>query len=81
MAKNKSYTQNYIIECFSRNIILLRKSKKLSQEAFGKLFCVDRGAINSYEHGKCMAPVSIILQLAEMFDIGIKELLTTEIEL
>lgn len=51
----------------------------LSQTEFGKRFGLERGAVDSYESNRAVAPVKILLKLAEQIGVKIDDLLNIEL--
>ncbi len=64
---------------FNANIKYLRKEMGLSQTEFGKRFGLERGAVDSYEGNRAVAPVKILIKLTEQIGVKIDELLNIEL--
>lgn len=56
----------------------LRKEKNLSQEAIAERFHVSTRSVSRWENGNTMPDISIIIELADFYDIDIRELLNGE---
>jgi transcriptional regulator with XRE-family HTH domain len=56
----------------------LRKEKDLSQEELAERFNVSNRSISRWENGYTMPDISIIIELADFYDVDIRELLNGE---
>ena len=56
----------------------LRKEKNLSQEELAEKFNVSSRSISRWENGNTVPDISIIIELADFYDIDIRELLNGE---
>jgi transcriptional regulator with XRE-family HTH domain len=56
----------------------LRKEKSLSQEQLAEQFGVSSRSVSRWENGNTMPDISIIIELADFYDIDIRELLSGE---
>ena len=56
----------------------LRKGKKLSQEQLAEKFNVTSRNISRWENGNTMPDISIIIELADYYEVDIRELLNGE---
>ena len=56
----------------------LRKEKGLSQEKLAEIFNVSSRSVSRWENGNTMPDISIIIELADFYDIDIRELLNGE---
>jgi transcriptional regulator with XRE-family HTH domain len=56
----------------------LRKEKGLSQEQLAEEFNVSSRSISRWENGNTMPDISIIIELADFYDVDIRELLNGE---
>ena len=56
----------------------LRKEKGLSQEQLAEEFNVSSRSISRWENGNTMPDISIIIELADYYDVDIRELLNGE---
>ena len=56
----------------------LRKEKNLSQEELAERFNVSSRSISRWENGNTMPDISIIIELADFYDVDIRELLNGE---
>lgn len=54
---------------FRTNILLLRKSLGLSQEAFGQSIGVSKGCLQAYESGRCQPSLKTIKLIADVYNI------------
>lgn len=54
---------------FRTNILLLRTSLGLSQEAFGQPIGVSRGCVQAYEAGRCQPSLKTIKLIADVYNI------------
>jgi transcriptional regulator with XRE-family HTH domain len=54
---------------FRINLITLRKSLNLSQEAFGQPIGVSRGSVQAYETGRAQPSLETIKLIAEVYNI------------
>jgi len=65
----------------SKNLKYLRSLNKLSQEEFGKSIGLNRGNIASYEKGTAEPKMENLLKIAIFFNIDVKKLISTDLEL
>lgn len=56
----------------------LRKDKGLTQEQLAEVFCVSGRTISRWETGTNMPDLSILIQLAEFYNVEVKEILNGE---
>ena len=56
----------------------LRKERSLSQEQLADKFNVSARSISRWENGKTMPDISILIELADFYDIDIRELISGE---
>jgi transcriptional regulator with XRE-family HTH domain len=56
----------------------LRKERNLSQEQLADKFNVSARSISRWENGKTMPDISILIELADFYDIDIRELISGE---
>ena len=56
----------------------LRNEKGLSQEKLAEVFGVSSRSVSRWENGRTMPDISIIIELADYYDIDIRELLNGE---
>lgn len=56
----------------------LRKEKELSQEKLAEIFNVSSRSVSRWENGNTMPDISIIIGLADFYEIDIRELLNGE---
>ena len=56
----------------------LRKEKDLSQEELAERFNVSNRSVSRWENGYTMPDISIIIELADFYDVDIRELLNGE---
>lgn len=56
----------------------LRQEKKLSQEQLAEQFNVSSRSISRWENGNTMPDISIIIELADFYEVDIRELLNGE---
>lgn len=56
----------------------LRKEKKLTQEQLAEIFSVSGRTVSRWETGTNMPDLSILIQLAEFYDVEVKEILDGE---
>lgn len=56
----------------------LRKEKKLTQEQLAEIFSVSGRTVSRWETGSNMPDLSILIQLAEFYDVEVKEILDGE---
>ena len=59
----------------SDNLKVIRKRKKLTQEAFGTLFGLKRSTYAAYEDGRNEPDLEFLQKVAEKFKVSINELL------
>ncbi len=52
------------------NIKLLRKKRNISQKTLGELLNVSQQAVGKWESGKCEPDNSVIVKLAEIFEVS-----------
>lgn len=62
-------------EKIGRFISELRKEKGLTQDGLAELFYVTRKSVSRWENGKTLPDVSILKDLARLFDVSLEELL------
>ncbi len=62
----------------SKNLRYLRKKFKLSQAAFGEIFEMNRGNIQSYEKGSAPEPYKL-LEIARYFKLTLEQLLIIDL--
>lgn len=58
----------------------LRKGKGLTQEQLAEYFCVSSRTISRWENGNNMPDVDILIELADFYDVDIRELIDGERE-
>ncbi len=63
----------------SQNIKYLRNKKSISQEEFANVFGLKRSSIGSYEEGRAVPPIVLIVKIAEYFEVGLEVLITEDI--
>jgi transcriptional regulator with XRE-family HTH domain len=63
----------------SQNIKLLRNKRNISQEEFAHIFGLKRSSIGSYEEGRAVPPLGLIIKIAEYFGVGLELLITEDI--
>ncbi|MCR4814458.1 MAG: helix-turn-helix domain-containing protein [Lachnospiraceae bacterium] len=56
----------------------LRKERNMSQEQLAEVFNVSSRSISRWENGKTMPDISLIIELADYFEVDIRELLNGE---
>lgn len=56
----------------------LRNEKNLTQEQLAEQFCVSRRTVSQWETGSNMPDLDILLEMADYFDVDIRELLEGE---
>ena len=56
----------------------LRKEKNLSQEQLAEQFNVSSRSVSRWENGNTMPDISVLIELADFYDIEIRELLSGE---
>ncbi len=56
----------------------LRKEKSLSQEQLAEQFGVSSRSVSRWENGNTMPDISLLIELADFYDIEIRELLSGE---
>ncbi|MCR4759719.1 MAG: helix-turn-helix domain-containing protein [Oscillospiraceae bacterium] len=56
----------------------LRKEKNLSQEQLAEQFGVSSRSVSRWENGNTMPDISLLIELADFYDIEIRELLSGE---
>ena len=56
----------------------LRKEKNLSQEQLAEQFNVSSRSVSRWENGNTMPDISLLIELADFYDIEIRELLSGE---
>lgn len=62
------------------NIKLLRKRKKRSQEEVAKALGITRSAYNSYENGVAEPGISLLLRLAEFYEVNLDKLVRVNLQ-
>jgi len=63
-----------------RNLKYLRKKKTATQEYTANAVGITRSALADYENGKSEPKASVLVKLAEYFDINVHDLLKTDID-
>lgn len=63
----------------NHNIKLLRKRENLSQEEFANLFGINRSNVGSYEEGRAVPPLELIIKISKYFNIKMEELIEKDI--
>ena len=56
----------------------LRKGKNLTQEALAGQFGVTQRSVSRWENGTTMPDISVLIELADFYDIDIRELISGE---
>ena len=59
----------------SENIVLLRKSKRLTQFDLAKRLHVTRQTLSTYERGIIEPNIGILCNLADIFDVSVDDLI------
>lgn len=67
------------MDILAKNIKLLRKRKRLSQENLAQELGITRSAINSYENQLADPPITVLIKLADYFKISIDRLLKQDL--
>jgi transcriptional regulator with XRE-family HTH domain len=65
---------------FSKNLRFLRKQRHLNQEVIARLFSKRSNTIGNWENGKSEPSLSELVKLGDYFNIGLHELLHTDLE-
>lgn len=66
---------------FAEKIVLLRKSKRLTQEAFARVLGVTRQAVYLWEKGLSYPEAGKLLELRRLFGVSIDSLLDDDLDL
>ena len=56
----------------------LRKEKNLTQEQIAEKFCVSQRSVSRWENGYTMPDISVLIELADYYDVDLRELLNGE---
>lgn len=56
---------------FQKNLALLRKQKKISQEKFGAIFGYKKNAVSQWETGKRNPDLDTVVKIANYFDVTV----------
>ena len=56
----------------------LREEHGMTQEALAERLCLSRQAVSNYERGKTKPDATVLISLAEVFEVPIEDLLETE---
>ena len=56
----------------------LRKEKNLTQEQIAEKFCVSQRSVSRWENGYTMPDISILIELADYYDVDLREILNGE---
>ena len=62
--------------CFAKNLVTLRKTKKITQTELAKILGVDQRTISAWEKGVCEPSLSMLENLCEFFDETFDSILT-----
>lgn len=67
---------------FGSNMMLIRKQKKLSQSALGKLIGTSGDVIGRYERGDISPSVDVVVKIADLLEVSLDYLVgKTDVEL
>lgn len=69
-----SGVRDMLSNTIGNNIRKMRKKRNLSQEELAKLLNIRRQTISSYERGKSIPDIYILIQMAKIFQISLDEL-------
>ena len=59
----------------SKNIVRLRKEKKITQEELANFLCITKASVYKWETGQSYPDILLLPQIASFFDITIDELI------
>ena len=62
-------------KAFAKNLRMLRKERKLSQQKLASQVGVTQQCVSEWEKGKIEPTMSLLWRLADVFDISIDELI------
>lgn len=65
----------------SQKLVILRKTKGITQDELSKALDVSRQSVHKWESGQCYPEVPKIIKMKEIFGISFDELLNEEIEI
>ena len=65
--------------CFSDNLKLLMKRKRMSQEDLAELLSKGRSAVGSYIRGETEPSIEALIQMTEIFGVSLDHLIFTDI--
>lgn len=65
---------------FSKNLVIMRKEKNLTQEKLAEKVGVSRQAVAKWESGECIPELYKIVGLAEALDVSIDELVNGDLK-
>ena len=65
---------------FAANLKFLRKSRQLSQVKLAEALGIKRNAVTTYESGFSEPRLSVLLKIADYFQVSVNELLTSTTE-
>lgn len=71
-------TEIEIRETFSKNIAVLRKSRKLNQSELADQLHYSNKAVSKWETGETMPDVSVLKQVADFFNVTIDDLISNK---
>lgn len=60
---------------FGKNLKMLRKIKKLSQEELSEILNVSRQSVSKYENDSAQPSFETLMLVADYFDVSVDELL------
>jgi len=63
------------MDCFAERIKILRLEKKLTQIEFAKKLNMSNGTIGSWETGAVLPSVSVLIKIADFFEVSTDYLL------
>ena len=64
---------------FSKNIVVLRRRNKLSQEKLGAFLNIKRGTISSWEEFRSEPKLTVVKKIAAYFGVSLEEILCVDI--
>lgn len=77
---NSSFTKGEKKMTLSQKLVILRKTKGITQDELARALEVSRQSVHKWESGQCYPEVPKIIKMKEIFEISFDELLDEKIE-
>lgn len=62
--------------CFAKNLLTLRKTKKITQSELANFLGVDQRTVSAWEKGLCEPSLAMLSKICEYFDETFDSILT-----